>query len=437
MTLVTPSLAGQSSHDPAAEHDPSSAQPRLPAAFRRLGWSNLLAQFSEQIALSAAALTAVLMLHADPSETGWLQTAQTLPFLLLSLPAGLVADRASRRVLMAGSEAVRAGSLAAILILLALGALDLPLLAALGFAGAIGTVCYSVAAPALVPSLVPRARLSDANRWLELARSSAFAAGPALGGALVGWTGAPVAYALATALSLGAVAFLAGLPKGEGSGSVRRRLIHDLIEGARFIGGHDLLRPILITAVFFNISWFIIQAIYVAYAIETLGLSAMKVGFTLGVYGGGMILGALAAPALARRASFGAMVVVGPFCGFLAAAVMLATVWAPSVLLAGLSFFLFGAGPILWTISTTTLRQAVTPNALLGRVSAFVMTATFGARPIGAAIGAFIAAHFGASTCLIAATVGFAAQLVVICVSPVRGLDAVPDPASLPEGAAS
>ena len=82
-------------------------------------------KFTEQIALAAAALTAVLVLNAGPAETGWLQTAQTMPFLLLSIPAGLLADRASRRALMAGSEALRAASLLAILILLALGTLNL------------------------------------------------------------------------------------------------------------------------------------------------------------------------------------------------------------------------------------------------------------------------------------------------------------------------
>ena len=101
----------------------------------------------------------------------------------------------------------------------------------------------------------------------------------------------------------------------------------------------------------------------------------------------------------------------------------------PSLYVAGLSFFLFGAGPILWTISTMTLRQAVTPSALLGRVSAFIMTATFGARPIGAAIGASIAAHFGASACLVVATAGFALQLLVIGASPVCRLTALPDQA--------
>ena len=165
----------------------------LPSAFTRLGWSNLAAQFSEQIALAAAPLAAVLLLGAGPRDTGLLQTAQTLPFLLLSLPAGVLTDRMSRRRLMVGSEALRAASLLAILCLLAGGVLSLPLLAALGFVGAIGTVCYSVAAPALLPSIVPRAQLGLANRWLELARSVAYAGGPALGGAIVGWTGASAA----------------------------------------------------------------------------------------------------------------------------------------------------------------------------------------------------------------------------------------------------
>ncbi|WP_038361180.1 MFS transporter [Bosea sp. UNC402CLCol] len=401
--------------------EPTDTAP-LPMAFRRIGWSNLSAQFSEQIALAAAPLAAVLLLSAGPAETGWLQTAQTLPFLLLSIPAGLMVDRASRRRLMVGTEALRALSLLAIPLLLALGSLNLTWLAMLGALGAIGTVCYSVAAPAFVPSVVPRARLADANRWLELARSVAYAGGPALGGALVGWIGVSTAYGLAAALSILAVLLLAGLPKDEPPSGQRRHLLHDLGEGARFAVGHDLLRPILLTAVFFNISWFVFQAVYVAYAVQNLGLSATQVGVTLGIYGAGMIVGAALAPAIARRVSFGTLILLGPFAGLCAAGVMLATLWFPSIQLVGASFFLFGVGPIIWTISTMTLRQAVTPNAMLGRVSALIMTATFGARPLGAAIGASVAAHFGIAACLGLATAGFLVQLLVIAFSQVPRL---------------
>ncbi|KAG1246632.1 hypothetical protein G6F68_014557 [Rhizopus microsporus] len=92
---------------------------------------------------------AVLALGATAAQTGYLQTAQTLPFLLLSLPAGVLADRMSRRALMTAAECVRAASLLGLLALLWMGGLGLGWLAALGFLGAVGTVAYNVAAPAL------------------------------------------------------------------------------------------------------------------------------------------------------------------------------------------------------------------------------------------------------------------------------------------------
>src|SRR5438270_9654077 len=132
-----------------------SNPPRLPETFNRLAWSNLAAQSAEQIALAAAPIVAVLTLGVAEGQTGLLQTALTLPFILFAIPAGLLADRISRRTLMAGSEALRAAALLGILVLICLDALTLPLLALLGFAAVCGTVAYSVAAPALVPSLVP------------------------------------------------------------------------------------------------------------------------------------------------------------------------------------------------------------------------------------------------------------------------------------------
>src|SRR5258708_2021237 len=131
-----------------------SDTPQLPPTFNRLAWSNLAAQSAEQIALAAAPIVAVLMLGVGEGQTGLLQTALTLPFILFAIPAGLLADRFSRRWLMAGSEALRAAALMAILILIWLDGLTLSLLALLGFVAVCGTVAYSVAAPALVPALV-------------------------------------------------------------------------------------------------------------------------------------------------------------------------------------------------------------------------------------------------------------------------------------------
>src|ERR1700677_4867619 len=181
---------------------------QLPAPFNRLAWSNLAAQSAEQVALAAAPIVAVLLLGVGEGQTGLLQTALTLPFILFAIPAGLLADRISRRWLMAGAEALRAASLLAILVLIWFGGLTLPLLALLGFVAVCGTVAYSVAAPALVPSLVSSDLLPAANARIELARSIAFASGPALGGILVGWVGAAPAFGFAAALSVIAVVLL-------------------------------------------------------------------------------------------------------------------------------------------------------------------------------------------------------------------------------------
>jgi predicted MFS family arabinose efflux permease len=335
---------------------------------------------------------------------------------------------------MLAAELLRALALAALLVGTASGRLSLALLGALGFVGAAGTVGFSVAAPALVPALVPREALGAANSRLELARSLAFAGGPAVAGALVGWAGGSLAFAVATALSLLAVAQLLRLPEPARAPAPPRHPWLDLKEGAALVWRHRLLRPILLTAVAWNLSWFVLQAAYVPYAMRSLGLNAQAVGFTLAAYGAGMVIGALAAPRILAALPFGTVVVLGPLCSVLAMAAMASSLLWPTGALAGLSFFLFGAGPILWTISSTTLRQTVTPQALLGRVSAIFLTVNMGARPLGAAMGAAVGVlggeRWGATGCLLLALAGFFVQAAVICLSPVRTLAQWPPPAA-------
>jgi predicted MFS family arabinose efflux permease len=403
----------------------------LPAAFQRLAWSNLAAQSAEQISLAAAPLVAVFALGADARDTGLLQTAQTLPFLLLSLPLGVWADRRSRRTLMTLAESVRVFAMLCVLVLVITHALSLPMLAALGFIAATGTVAYNVAAPSLVPSIVPREAFASANGRLELARSVAYSAGPALGGLLVGWIGAGWAYGCAAAMSAMAVALLAGLHEPPRAVAPRRHFMLELRDGTRFVWRDALLRPMLATAVFFNLGFFILQAVYVPYAVHRLGLSASAVGVTLGAYGVGMVCGALAVPAIARRLAFGRVLIIGPSCGLLASLVMVATLVAPSFWLATTSFFLLGAGPILWVVGSTTLRQAITPARMMGRVSALISTATYGARPVGALLGAVISARWSVDACLVAAAAAFLAQALIIFTSPAARLSRIPE-----EGAA-
>jgi predicted MFS family arabinose efflux permease len=400
--------------------------PRLPPTFNRLAWSNLAAQSAEQIALAAAPIVAVLLLGVGEGQTGLLQTALTLPFILFAIPAGLLADRISWRWLMAGAEALRATALLAILALIGLDWLTLPLLALAGFIAICGTVVYSVAAPALVPSLVSPQLLPAANARIELARTIAFASGPALGGVLVGWLGAAPAFGFAAALSVTAVVLLSGIYEPTRAPGPRRRPMQDIKEGAGFVLHHALLRPVFITQFIFNTASFLILAVFVPYAVRHLGLSATGVGTTLAMYGVGMVVGALSATRVMRRLPFGTVIALGPVTGFVAAAVLALTTIIPSAPLAGLGFFLLGVGPILWVISTTTLRQSVTPPRLLGRVSA-INIMSYGARPLGAALGALVGGLYGAEACLYLAVAIFGAQALVILLSPAVALARQPE----------
>lgn len=400
--------------------------PRLPATFNRLAWSNLAAQSAEQIALAAAPIVAVLLLGVGEGRTGLLQTALTLPFILFAIPAGLLADRISRRWLMAGAEALRAAALTAILVLIGFNWLTLPLLALLGFVAVCGTVVYSVAAPALVPSLVSPQSLPAANARIELARTIAFASGPALGGVLVGWVGAAPAFGFAAALSVSAVVLLSGIYEPARAPAPRRHPLQEIKEGAAFVAHHPLLRPVFITQFIFNTASFLLLAVFVPYAVRHLGLSAAGVGATLAMYGVGMVVGALLATRVMRRLPFGTVIGLGPVTGLAGAAVMASTTFIPTPWLAGLSFFLLGVGPILWVISTTTLRQSVTPPRLLGRVSA-INIMSYGARPVGAALGAIVGGFYGAEACLYLAVVIFGAQALVILMSPAVSLARQPE----------
>jgi predicted MFS family arabinose efflux permease len=398
----------------------------LPRALNRLVASNLAAQSAEQLSLAAVPIVAVLALGAGAGEIGVLATAQTLPFLLLSIPFGLWADRSSRRRLMVGAELLRGLSLLGLLAAVLAGQVSMAVLALLGVVGAVGTVGYSVAAPALLPALVPPAGLARANSRLELARSAAFAAGPALAGALVAWAGAPAAFVLAALLSAAAVALLLRLHEPPRTPAAPRHPLLELRDGALLVWQHALLRPILLTAAAWNIAWFVLQAAYVPYAMRALGLSAAGVGFTLAAYGSGLVAGALLAPRIVARLSFGHAILLGPLVSVAAMATMVATLAWPQGLLAAASLLLFGVGPIVWTITSTTLRQTVTPGAMLGRLSAMFLTVNMGARPLGAALGGFVGATLGEAACLWLALAGFVLQAAVIMGSQVRMLRRLP-----------
>lgn len=394
----------------------------LPPAFHKLAFSNLMAQSAEQLTLAAVPIVAVLLLQAGPGEIGIIAAVQSLPFLLLSIPLGLLADRMSRKKLMLMSELLRVCALMVLIAAMLLNLISVPLLACVGFLAAVGTVGFSVSAPSLVPALVDSQHLAKANGRLELARSMAFAGGPALAGALIAWLGGSTSFVLSLMLSLAAVGFLRQIQEPVRQAVPDRHPWLEVKEGAHFVWAHPLMRPILVTSVAWNISWFVLQAIYVPYAIRTIGMSSSEVGLTLACYGFGMITGSLMASRVVSMMPFGVAILLGPFFSVLAAMVMALSLWAPYVGVASLAYYFFGFGPIIWTITSTTLRQSVTPNSMMGRVTAILIVAGTGARPIGALLGGFVGEMGSDLACLLVVVAGFVVQAIVITFSKVRSL---------------
>lgn len=399
----------------------------LRTSFRRLAWSNLLAQAAEQLSLAAVPIVAVLLLKAGPGEIGFLASIQSLPFLLLAMPLGLLADRMSRKRLMVWAESLRALALAVLLLVLLTDQVSIAALAVLGFMAAVGTVAFSVAAPSLVPALVGANDLARANGRLELARSTAFAAGPALAGALIAWTGAPAAFVLSGMLSVSAVLCLRGIREPVRAAVAPRHPLLELQDGAKWVWRSDLLRPIMFTSIAWNIAWFMLQAAYVPYAMNDLGLNASGVGITLATYGVGMMVGALLAPRVVAALPLGQAILLGPYFSVLAALTMALSLYWPQGWLAALSYFFFGVGPIIWTITSTTLRQTVTPRDMIGRVTSINMVVSTGARPLGAALGGLVGVNFPVSASLWTVVLGFGVQAVIISASRVRTLKRLPE----------
>lgn len=383
----------------------------------KISYSNLCAQFSEQIIIAVLPIIAVLSLNASATETAFIQMINTLPFLLLSIPMGVIADRVSRKKLMIIIEIVRATAIFILFYLTFSGSLSINKIALFGFFIAMGTVIYSVASPALVASFVIKEQLINANRSIEIAKSVAFTAGPALGGILASYLSGGLAFILAFSLSIVSAVFLICLPKEPLLEKSGRNIIQELCDGLIFLIKNKYLMPITITAFVFNLSQYLLLSIFAYYVINNLSFTSFEVGASLSLIGLGMLIGSFLYKIISKKINFGFQLSLGPISAFMASILMFLTLIYSAKILVFVAFFFFGFGPIIWTISTVSLRQLITPSNMIAKVSSVIMTVTFGARPLGAAIGVYISANFGVKSCILAVLIGFLIQLIIILLS--------------------
>ncbi len=389
--------------------------PRLPLAFAAL-------HGADQLSLAALPLIATLALGAGPGLAGVLLAAQGAAWLVVSLPAGVLADRHDRqRLLRAGALLAACGFAGAALL-----ARHPAGLAAAVFLGSAGVVFAALAVFALLPSLIARESLPTANARLELGRAIATLAAPPLAGILAEAGHAVAALALAALAAL--IAWRAARPIAAPAlpAAARPGIGKSIAEGARFVLAEPRLRAIMLAAIAWNAGFFALMAVAAPFALGPLGLDARLVGLALGAYGAGLVAGALAAPRLGRALPIGALLVAGPLLSVAGAGALLA---APGFATLAACMALLGFGPMLWQVAQTSLRQAVAPAALLGRVGAVMQVAVFGVRPLGALAGAALAVALGPQASLALAFAGFALSLLAVLASPLATLRRLPAPA--------
>lgn len=385
---------------------------------------------ADQMALSTLPLTATLVLGAGPDLLGLLVAAQSAAWLLVSLPAGAWIDRLPRRRMLIVALAL--GLSASIVAVAAAATGQVLLLGLAAIAGASGTVVYVLTSVSLLPGLVAAGDLPRSNARLELARAIVSLAAPFVAGLLAQHLSPTWGYALAALGAALALVCVLALPPGTAptTGAERPTLASAIRLGTAFVVRNELLRGISLCAIFWNFAFFALLAVWAPLALGSLGLDPAHMGLAQSTYGAGLILGALAAPFCARRLPPFMTLIFGPAVSVIAAFLFLAAPSGNGFALAATGYFLVGFGPMLWLICQTTVRQLVTPSALMGRVNATVQTAIYGVRPLGALAGGLVAAQAGLHAALLLIAVAFALSTAVIVLSPLARLRVLPSPAT-------
>ena len=370
------------------------------------------------------------MLGAGPDILGLLVAAQSAAWLLVTLPAGAWVDRMPRRTLLLIGLAL--GLAASVVAVIAAAAGITSLLGVAAFVGASGTVVYMLTAMSLLPSLVPATDLPRSNARLELARAIVSLAAPFVAGLLAQHLSPTWGYALAAVGAAVALACIIALPKAAAptSGDQRPSMVGAIQTGARFVVRHELLRGISLCAIFWNFAFFALLAVWAPLALGLLKLDPASMGLAQSAYGAGLILGALVAPISSKRLPPLATLIFGPAVSVIAAALFLLAPSGNGFAFAAAGHFLIGFGPMLWLICQTTVRQLVTPAPMLGRVNATVQTAIYGVRPLGALAGGIVAAQAGLQAALLLIAASFVLSTLVIVLSPLARLRALPQPAA-------
>ena len=402
--------------------------------FLKLWAGDTVSQFGSQVTLLAVPTVAILVLHAGPFQVGVLSALEFLAFPTLGLVAGVYADRLRRRPIMIGCDLGRMLALGSIPAAFLLDALTLEQLYIVALLTGIFTVFFDVSYQSYLPVLVDRPNLLEGNTKLEISRSVAQVSGPAIAGFLIQWIGGAKAVAadalsfLASAVALSLIRKPEPQPKPMiASGATG--FVPELKEGLEVVFKNPILWRIAGCTATFNLgSNMVFGAVFLVFAYRQLRLSAATVGIVFAVGSIGGLAGALLAARVARQLGIGPTLALATAIGGLALlAIPAAQLIAPVPLLAGLGFLQGLTGPI-YNIAQVSLRQAITPDRVQGRMNATMRTIVWGTMPLGAFIGGILGTAIGLVQAIVLGGILSTVAALWIVLGPVIRLKEQPAP---------
>jgi MFS family permease len=405
------------------------------AAYRRLWTSILIASVGGQVTMLALPLTAALLLQATPTQMGLLTALEILPFVLFSLPSGVWLDRVRKLPVYIAGEVSIGLAVASVPVAWWLDLLSMGWLYAVGFLlGTVNTTAGS-ASQIVLTQVVPRERLVEAHAKNALANSSAEVVGPGLAGALIKLAGAPLALVLDAVMLLTSAFILRGVKVHE----VRTPhpapdFWRDLKEGIRFVRGQRLLVALAVAVGGWQLCHNAAFVVQILHATRDLRLSENAIGLCYVGLGVGTISASMLGHRISHRLGPGPALLLGfAVCGvgwlLPALAGLVAAPRPVAVAAFALMLMCFGVGAVLVFINFLSLRQAVTPEPLLGRMTSTMRWLILIPAGPGALLGGWIGEHVS-----LRATLGLAGLGVLLITalawrrSEIRMTRRLPDP---------
>jgi MFS family permease len=402
------------------------------ASFVHLWGAATISTFGSLVTRTALPFTAILLLDASAADLGALRVAELLPAFLVGLVAGAWVDRVRRRPIMIATDLGRALLLATIPVAALAGWLGFGQLIVVAALVSVLSVFFDVAYQSYLPSVVTRERLLDANSKVSAAMSVAETSAFSAGGWLVQVLTAPMAI-LVDAVSFVASALLVARirapesPSGASDGAVSS-LVSEVSDGLRVIWRQPVLRGMVLPGIAQNLAFGLLGTIYLLYVNQEVGFDPGVLGFIFAVGGVSALAGALIAGRLPRFGVGAVMVVALLVAAIGEAFVPLATAAnaAGVALLVGQQIVADGALTV-YEINLTSLRQAVAPSQVLGRVNASIRVVEFGAILVGTVDAAYLGEAIGLRSTLWLGVACTLVAAVALALSPVREVDRIPE----------